>query len=310
MCGVGYGLPSTKFVKLIVRSTGEAADGIADTGDLLVSPSPPKMSKYYSSTALDHQVLALANDDELLQLSRLFKKDVVKPMVPAILRDEICRNGGHGLANWVRGEGVAYTEVLHDVAAALKVDCPSSLATITSEGVSLAEMDVRLLLTQVDHLIASRWRVHVLKDIHAVEKAVLAKFMADAYAQMTPEQKAEVDKKVQELTVGLAGSGIKGLSASAAFLAMANAGGFATYMLMSSVISALSLGTAAFGVYTAASTLLSVFLGPAGWTVLGLTTLYKFGSPNQQRSVQAVLAVAVIRARLHVGPNPSLEAAR
>jgi len=274
---------------LLIRSTCQ-----------FVEPSAirTEMSKYYSSTALKDQVLSHASEDELLQLTRLFQKDAVKPMTPAAIRDEICRNAGHAIANWTRGEGVPYTEALHDVAKSLKVSDVSNLGEMTSEGVSLAEMDARLLLKKVDSVIAARWRLNVAKEVLAVEKAVLAKFMADAYARMTPEQKAEVDKKVLELTSDLAGSGLKGLSASAAFMAIANAGGFATYMLMSSVISALSLGTAAFGVYTTASSVLSIFLGPAGWAALGLAAIYRLGSPNQQRSVQAVLAIAIVRSRL------------
>ncbi|RYH29326.1 MAG: hypothetical protein EON54_22600, partial [Alcaligenaceae bacterium] len=205
-------------------------------------------------------MLSRSSEDEILQLTRLSQKDAHKPMTPAAVRDEIRRNAGHAIANFTRGEGVPYTEVLLDVANALKVSNVSTLGAITSKGVTLAEMDARLLLKQMDSLIAARWRLNVAKDVFAVEKAVLAKFMADAYALMTPEQKSEVDKKVLELTSGLAGSGLRGLSASAAFMAVANAGGFATYMSMSSVISALSFGTAAFGVYTAVSSVLSIFL--------------------------------------------------
>jgi uncharacterized protein YaaW (UPF0174 family) len=238
-----------------------------------------------------------------MQLTKLFHKDASSVRSVSELMDDVCKNGGHAIANWSRGEGVPYSELLYDVAKKLKVSGLREWSEVTHEGLTIAEMDQRWSLGQVDQANAARWKAELKKYVVATERGILGTFMADAYARMTPQQKAEIDKKLEQLYGQDSTKGLKHLSASAAILAIAHGGGFATYMLMSSVISTLSLGAAGFSVYTAASTLLSFIIGPVGWAALGVAAVYKLGGPNQQRSVQAVIAIAIVRNGLEAGPN-------
>ena len=115
------------------------------------------------------------------------------------------------------------------------------------------------------------------------------------------EHPAKVDRQIAELARTDEGKGLAGLSTSAALLVVGNLGGFATFTLMSSVLSVLSLGTLGFGAYTAASSLLSMVLGPVGWTILGLYGVVKLGGPSDGQVVRLAAGCALVSQRLREG---------
>ena len=78
---------------------------------------------------------------------------------------------------------------------------------------------------------------------------------------------------------------------------MGKLGGFATNTLLSTVMSAVSMGTLGFGAYTAASSILSVVLGPVGIVGVGAVALYQVASPNARKSLQAIATIAMVRQR-------------
>ena len=73
---------------------------------------------------------------------------------------------------------------------------------------------------------------------------------------------------------------------------------FAPYMLMSSVLHAISFGTLSFGAYTAASSLLHVLLGPVGWAALGAAVVHKASKGNLKKTIPFALAVGAVRQRV------------
>ncbi len=75
-------------------------------------------------------------------------------------------------------------------------------------------------------------------------------------------------------------------------------GGFATYTLMSTILSAASFGTLSFGAYTLASSALSLVLGPVGWVVLGALAVKKLGSPDKAKVIRLAATCALISERL------------
>lgn len=77
-----------------------------------------------------------------------------------------------------------------------------------------------------------------------------------------------------------------------------NLGGFATYTLVSSVLSTLSLGTLGFGAYTAASSAVSVILGPVGWVALGTAGVYALGKPELKKTIPLVAMIGMVRQRV------------
>lgn len=253
---------------------------------------------FYSSYLLQQDVLKKAAPEELLTITRIFNEKAETPLTLNHLADEILKAGGNSIANKLRGHGVPYAELLFDTAKTLKIDDSQSLNSLTSTGVSVDEMDRRIFNPVVSSDVTATWKSALEAYLVRKEKEIISKFIEDAYSRMSPEQRQDIDSQVQKLAEQLPGKNLKGLGSSAALLLVANAGGFATYMLMSTVISTLTLGAASFTVYTAASTALSVVLGPVGWTALGLATVYKLASPNQRKSLEAVVGVVMIRGRL------------
>lgn len=256
------------------------------------------MTTYYSTRAIALGVLPIASPDELLAMTQVFEPEARIAQSAERLTATICAAGGHAVGNWIRSQGVPYTELVHDVAKTLKVGGVQPLKALTMTGLTISEMDERALSALVDSSVVRTWHWPLDDYMLRHEHEILKKFMVDSYQRMSPTQRAEVDRKVAELAKELPGSGIAGLTSSAAFLVVANAGGFATYMLMSSVISTLTVGLAGFGVYTAAASILHVLLGPPGWAALGVAAIYKLGGPNQQQCVKSVLAIAMLRSRL------------
>ncbi|WP_354328744.1 hypothetical protein [Undibacterium sp. GrIS 1.2] len=237
-------------------------------------------------------------DDERLELSRIFNVEMKLPDKPEQLAEKICSSGGHAIGNWLRNQGLPYAELIFDVATSLKIENIVSPKNITSYGLSISEMDSRAYNNVVNSEIAKSWQIPLNAYIQHHEQEILKKFLMDTYQRMTPEQKREVDRKVQEIAKELPGANIGGLTTSAALMTLASVGGFAPYILLSTVISTVTAGLAGFGVYTAASSMLHLLLGPVGWTALGVSAIYKFGGPNQQQCLKAVLAISMLRSKL------------
>jgi uncharacterized protein YaaW (UPF0174 family) len=253
------------------------------------------MTSYYSLRMLSG-LLENASDEDKLALTRVFDESAATAYPHGKLVTEISEAGGHSVVNVLRGEGVSYCEILHDIAESLKVKDVESLNELTATGLTIQEMDRRInKVGNVD--VVWSWRNRIDAYVARHEQAIANCFFADCYKRMSAEQRIEIDRRVQEIASTLPDKGIATMAAPAAFLAVANAGGFATYMLMSSVISAATMGAAGFGVYTAASSVLHVVIGPVGWAALGIAAAYKLGAPNKQRCVRAAVGVALLRSK-------------
>ena len=86
----------------------------------------------------------MATSEERLALKRVFDAKAKSPLSHVELAEQICRNGGNGMANaLLGGRGVHYIEVLSDTVRDLKIEKVASLFDMTSSGVTLGEMDAR-----------------------------------------------------------------------------------------------------------------------------------------------------------------------
>ena len=74
---------------------------------------------YYSTRAISRDALPSANADELLAMTQVFDAEARAAQSPEKLTATICAAGGHAVVNWIRSQGVPYTELLHDVAKSL-----------------------------------------------------------------------------------------------------------------------------------------------------------------------------------------------
>lgn len=128
------------------------------------------------------------------------------------------------------------------------------------------------------------------------ELAILNHLIKENYEKMKPDDRAKFEAKIKEIAIEN-GKDLIGVGAAATAMLMAELGGFATFTLMSTVLSTLSMGLLPFGAYTAMSSVLGTVLGPIGWGVLGVFALAKIAEPNMKKVVPLVVSVAMIRLR-------------
>ena len=246
------------------------------------------MSNFLSSDLL-LKTLRCASLEEHLALTKSLSENAVRPLSPEKLQEQICLSAGYSVFNALRGEGVAYSQLLFDAAETLKVEKLKSRYGKFYKELSFSELD-RLKSENTKEIPDNIRRIAVEAYVDDLERKLLAKLMSVAYESATPEQRVAVDAKLAAFAKTAEGKNLSGLPTSAALLVIGNLGGFATYTLMSALLSAMSLGTLGFGAYTFASSLLSVVLGPAGWLMLG--------------AYSAVKLVGQIKDKLSVWPPP------
>lgn len=262
---------------------------------------------FYTTAHFGHDPLKRATPQELLAITQIFAPDIKVPKSPEELLATMCSAGGHSVGNWLRNQGVPYSELLHDVAATLKIQSIQPLKSILQTGLTIAEMDARVLNKNVSPLVANSWIPELNSYCLHHENQIVSQFTLDTYNRLTQEQRAEVDKQLAELAKKNPTFSAKGLTTTAAVLAAASTSGFVPYMLLSTVISTTTAGIAGFGIYTTASSILHILLGPPGWAALGVAAIYKLGGPDQTRCLKAVLAIAMLRGRLQSQPVPQLD---
>lgn len=111
-------------------------------------------------------------------------------------------------------------------------------------------------------------------------------------------QLEEFDNSINQVVNEFGDNNHSGLVGTAGLMAIANLGGFATYTLLTSFMSAVSFGSLGFGAYTAATSLLSIAIGPVGWIALGSYAVFSLGKPSMSKLMPIVAIVGAIRQRI------------
>lgn len=252
----------------------------------------------YLSNGMLQEILNRAEQEERDALSKVLHDGSTRSLSPITLQIQICAAGGNAVANYIRGgEGISYAELLFDAAKHLKIEGITSVYSRRHSDLCLDALD-RLSSNDAKSVSPDRRLELVDAYVNEMERKLLAKLMAVAYENATPAQRAAVDAEIAKLAKTPEGKSMSGLSTTAALLAIGNLGGFATYTLMSTVLSALSLGTLGFGAYTLASTLLSVVLGPVGWLSLALYGVIKLGGAEATKTVRLAAICAMTSQRI------------
>lgn len=139
----------------------------------------------------------------------------------------------------------------------------------------------------------------------ALEGKLAQKVFGSMWDSLTESQKVEIAKRIEMGVLGLhLDTDLKRAGGIAGLLAMANVGGFGTYMLASSSLAGVSglVGiTLPFAAYTALSSAMAVVLGPVGWTSAALYGLYKLSGTNYQKLIPVALYIAALRYELTHG---------
>lgn len=179
------------------------------------------------------------------------------------LMTEISSTGGHSIANLLRGgHGVPYATLVYGLTQKLQIECEPT------------------------------------ETVEAMEKRIIVQVWKSITAKMSPEERRELEKKIEERAAEL-GKKISSNLAGFGALSAAQLSGFGVYMLGSTLLGgingALGLGLG-FGVFTGLSKAIALAIGPLGWGVLGIATIAKLGSPNYKKLLPVVFMIATHRA--------------
>lgn len=144
--------------------------------------------------------------------------------------------------------------------------------------------------------VAKALKAHVDRrsDIDQIEAAILATILSKAFEKMSEENREALLREVgRSNRSALAGGSV------AAFLAIFNAGGFASYKLMLIVVNAVVSGAIGRGLPLVANAALArvmgIATGPVGWALTTLITLVQIAGPSYKVTIPSVAYVAMLR---------------
>ena len=196
-----------------------------------------------------------------LELTEIYEKNQPNHMAYADeISSEIQRFGGHTFANWFRlGEGASYKNIVCAVAKRFKVNFNEN------------------------------------RKIEVIEEQILLKILEKAWEKMTDEEKAELLKALGTKSTKIVGTEFP----VAAFQAIFKAGGFKSYQIMLTVAAAVwkfIFGKSIpFVVNTALAKWTAVLIGPIGWAITAIWTLFDLGSPAYRVTIPCVIHIAMLR---------------
>lgn len=250
------------------------------------------MPSMFLSNSILRNVISKATEPEKNTLVKLLTGEISNNYSYEKIQEEICECGGHDAVNFFRGQGTGYLDILDDVAKELEIEgLPSYYG---DDGVSIPDID-EIGSLAIDKDEAIKIGINYAED---VEEKIILKILEVTYENMSPDEKRAFDDQVNEVASKFGENSSKILMGTAGIIALGNLGGFATYTFLTTAMSAISMGTLSFGAYTAATSLLSVFLGPIGWAGVGAATLYSYGSPEYDKLISIVAVIGVIRQRI------------
>lgn len=217
-------------------------------------------------------VLERANDEELMpiveyllkklsngiDIDERYKKNPKKPTEYVdLIADEIRLFGGNSFANFFRGEGVPYKEVVCDVADKLNVSYNQNSA------------------------------------VERIENLILQKILEDSLDKMTDKEKAELmkDLGVKDIPFGASTTIIMQI-----LVRMGGFTSYKIAVIVANSIAKFLLGSglslAANATLTKA---LSIFAGPIGWVISSLWMTIDIAGPSYQTTIPCVIQTAMLR---------------
>lgn len=251
------------------------------------------MPKMFISNNTLRELLEKATYEERLSLTKILESDRIEPFSIIKLQEDICWEGGHGFANTYRGQGTGYLDIVDEVADELDIK------RIPSYNFEVKYYD------EVELLKFDKNKAKLLGIEYAeqVEEKIILKLLELAYKNMSDDEKISFDNQMNKVAKEFDSNTTNKLTGATGLMVLGNLGGFATYTFLTTIMSTLSMGALGFTTYTAATAFLSVILGPAGWTCLGIATLLTIGKPDYQKLIPIVATIGAIRQRIKYESN-------
>lgn len=130
--------------------------------------------------------------------------------------------------------------------------------------------------------------------IDEIENSVLATIFSKAFDKMSEAEKLALLDEIGKPNLGALKSG-----SALAFLAVFNAGGFASYKLMLIVVNGVVKGAIGRSLPLVANASLArvmgIATGPVGWALTSLLTLIQIAGPSYKVTIPSVAYVAMLR---------------
>lgn len=234
------------------------------------------------------ELLEKATEEEKLSLTKIFAEYRAKPYSPKEIQRELSSAGGNSLMNLYRGEGTGYIDIVDDVLNKL------GITGFPSYYLEIRHCDEKDALG-FDQSVARQKGIEYLEK---AEEQIILKLLEKAYEKMSVSEKASFDEQMNKVAAGFDSNIATNLSGTAGLMVLGNLGGFATYTFLTTAMSTITMGTLGFGAYAAATSFLSIVLGPIGWAGLGAFAAYSIGSENYKKTIPCVAAIGAIRQRM------------
>jgi uncharacterized protein YaaW (UPF0174 family) len=176
---------------------------------------------------------------------------------------ELLLSGGNSIINIFRGKGVPWKELVRDVARKVKIEY--------SENDSTAE----------------------------IEEKVATNILERAIDKMTDDERAKLIKELEN--AGLPKDIPIGKGMLLAAMVGGRLSGFAVYkalpVIANAVVRILAGRGLAYGANMVITRGLSIVLGPIGWTIMGLLTVFDIAGPAWRITIPSVVMIGVLRAK-------------
>jgi hypothetical protein len=203
----------------------------------------------------------------------------------------VCRAGEHGFSSFFSDEEpMSYLTFLDKLIRQLEKKAQTGYDRRAFDEIDLGSGSTRAMST-VER------RELVLQELNRLERLLINLLIERAFESLSQDQRTQFEreftKRLQEQDVGYKYK----FGGIAAILVAGDLAGFSAYTALSSLIHAVTLGTAGFGVYASASSLLSYALGPIGWSSLAGYFIYQSGTPKLKQLLPIGLAIAALQKR-------------
>ncbi len=196
----------------------------------------------------------------------------------------------------------SYRDILVKVAHELKIDYrtketnSTGLNSIFAFGLLSNSIDIYHRYNSNKKITYSEYTNKVL------EHKITLRVFKETYDKLSKEQKKEFNQQVVKLAKESGNSAIKAGSVIATLTA-ANLSGFGVYLLATTTLSTITglIGvTLPFAAYTGLSSIISLAIGPLGWTAGGLYAIYKLTDVNYKRIIPAIIYIHWLREKNNI----------
>lgn len=239
------------------------------------------------------ELLEQATEEERLSLTIVLNEHQKQAYSSQKIQRELSFAGGNSLMNLYRGEGTGYIDIVDDVLSKLEI------TGFPSYYLEIRHCDEKDAL-EFDESTARQKGIEYLEK---AEEQTILKLLEKAYENMSDQDKVSFDEQMNKVAAGFDSNIAPNLSGAAGLMVLGNMGGFTTYTFLTTAMSTITMGTLGFGAYTAATSFLSILLGPVGWAGLGAFAVYSIGSENYKKTIPCVAIIGAIRQRIKYEDN-------